>query len=277
MKKTLIRTLLVAIVIAFGVVLVLALSYMGKETSGPVEDFFARIGSAISRVENKFILSKREKTRSKGLAWLNEYKYNFERLKNPQMLFVGAYDDKASETFQEIVDLEDTLHTTFPLIHIYTAWGSKREQKFPARNCQIISAIGSIPVITWEPWLTDFNKELLPGIPDESIRDIEGLKAISRGVYDTYIDTWAADAKAFGKSIFVRFGHEMNDPYRYPWGPQNNAPEDFIAAWRHVVERFRLAGADNVLWVWSPHPAYGLFTEYFPGSDVVDWVGVGAL
>lgn len=37
------------------------------------------------------------------------------------------------------------------------------------------------------------------------------------------------------------------------------------------------AGAENVIWVWSPHPAYGQFDEYYPGDDQVDWVGVGVL
>ena len=69
----------------------------------------------------------------------------------------------------------------------------------------------------------------------------------------------------------------MNDPYRYSWGPQNNSAEDFILAWRHVVDYFKNAGANNVIWIWSPHPAYGYYTEYYPGDDYVDWVGVGTL
>jgi beta-mannanase len=70
----------------------------------------------------------------------------------------------------------------------------------------------------------------------------------------------------------------MNDPYRYPWGPQYNKPEDYIAAWRHVVDRFRKIGADNnAIWIWSPHPAYTSYAQYYPGKDYVDWIGVGAL
>lgn len=64
----------------------------------------------------------------------------------------------------------------------------------------------------------------------------------------------------------------MNDPYRYPWGPQNNAQEDFIAAWKHIRERFNKAGARNVVWIWSPHPAYPS-NEFYPGDAYVDWVG----
>jgi beta-mannanase len=77
--------------------------------------------------------------------------------------------------------------------------------------------------------------------------------------------------------VFVRFAHEMNDPYRYPWGPQHNTKEEFIAAWRHVVERFRAAGAGNVIWVWSPHVAYEYWDLYYPGDEFVDWAATGVL
>jgi beta-mannanase len=69
----------------------------------------------------------------------------------------------------------------------------------------------------------------------------------------------------------------MKDPYRYPSGPQNNPAVEFIAAWRHVHKIFRAEGANNVIWVWSPHPAYGFFDAYYPGDDYVDYVGVGTL
>jgi hypothetical protein len=69
----------------------------------------------------------------------------------------------------------------------------------------------------------------------------------------------------------------MNDPYRYSWGPQNNTKEEFIGAWRRVVERSRLAGAHNVIWIWSPHVAYEYWTHYYPGDEWVDWVATGVL
>jgi beta-mannanase len=132
-------------------------------------------------------------------------------------------------------------------------------------------------MVTWEPWLTDFENAQHPHLPLRADRDRHGLADVARGGYDVYIDTWAAAAAEFARPILVRFGHEMNDPYRYPWGPQNNTKEDFIAAWRHVVERFRQAGADNVLWIWAPHVAYEHWELYYPGDDYVDWVSTGAL
>jgi beta-mannanase len=132
-------------------------------------------------------------------------------------------------------------------------------------------------MVTWEPWLTDFENGLHPHLPLRDARDRHGLAAVARGEYDFYLDRWAADAAAFGKPLFVRVGHEMNDPYRYPWGPQNNTKEEFIAAWRRIVDRFRSAGAHNVLWVWAPHVAYQYWDLYYPGGEYVDWVSTGTL
>ncbi|MCF6184875.1 MAG: hypothetical protein L3J56_09700, partial [Bacteroidales bacterium] len=91
---------------------------------------------------------------------------------------------------------------------------------------------------------------------------------------DFYIENWAHGVKDFGKTVFIRLGHEMNDPYRYPWGSQNNKAEDFVSAWRHVVDKFNEIGATNVVWVWSPHPAYLLYQYYYPGDEYIDWLGV---
>lgn len=43
------------------------------------------------------------------------------------------------------------------------------------------------------------------------------------------------------------------------------------------MDRFRLQGAINVSWVWSPHPAYTNYREFYPGAAYVNWVGITAL
>jgi hypothetical protein len=192
-------------------------------------------------------------------------------------VLLGAYDGGLPGTLQGVVELEKAVGTTLPLVQLYTAWGDRPEQRFPLRTVEAVWELGSVPVVTWEPWLTDFESRLHPHLPLRQQRDRGGLAAIARGDYDFYVDAWAAEAAKWGKPLFLRFGHEMNDPYRYSWGPQNNRPEDFVAAWRHVVERFRAAGAHDVVWVWSPHVAYEGWEWYYPGGDVVDWVATGAL
>ena len=104
------------------------------------------------------------------------------------------------------------------------------------------------------------------------------LAAIAKGEYDFYVSPWAEAAASFGKPIFLRFAHEMNDPYRYPWGPQNgNRPDDFIAAWRRVHDIFQKKGATNVIWVWSPHVGHPYWDLYYPGDAFVDWTATGVL
>jgi beta-mannanase len=64
-----------------------------------------------------------------------------------------------------------------------------------------------------------------------------------------------------------------------PWstGVNGNRRGDYVAAWRHLRERFRRAGADNAVWVWNPIAAYAGSTplaELFPGAGQVDWLAV---
>ncbi|MEV6763694.1 glycosyl hydrolase [Streptomyces sp. NPDC051105] len=53
---------------------------------------------------------------------------------------------------------------------------------------------------------------------------------------------------------------------------------DYVKAWRHVHDLFEQAGADNVVWLWSPNvvrdaPAVSLRGLY-PGDAYVDLVGM---
>lgn len=271
------RLALVGIALASGVALVGLLTTIGSVSKGPVSGALTRLGTAFGSLE----LSVRQRFagpgRSAALEWLAPYRNDTGRLRDPDIMLLGAYDSLIPDTLEGVVDLERSLGTTLPLMHIYTAWGDKADQQFPLRLTTAIWNVGSVPIVTWEPWLTDFENSLHPHLPLRDLRDRHGLAAVARGDYDFFVDDWAADAAAFGKPLFLRVGHEMNDPYRYPWGPQNNTKEEFIAAWQHIVERFRRAGAHNVIWVWAPHIAYQHWELYYPGREYVDWVSTGAL
>ncbi len=262
---------------AIGIGLVLILSLAGNKVRGPLEDLFSFAGQAVNSLEKNMIVDQRKNKRATKLQWVQGYLKNAARLKDPDKILLGAYDNNTNQSFESIIDLEDSLRTTFPLIHIYTAWGDKPEQKFPTLQVESIIELGSIPVITWEPWLTDFNQENHPELPPREKREKGGMNDVAKGLYDFYLISWARQAKKIKSSMLVRVGHEMNDPYRYPWGPHNNKPKEFIAAWQHIHEVFLQQGVDNVVWVWSPHPAYGMFKEFYPGDAFVDYVGSGVL
>ena len=276
MKKPAPRIFAVLIALVIGSLFFILLTYAGDKGRGPLEDLAMSVQTGIARFERNVLGKNGSRTRSAALKWFDPYRRDLDRMRAPDTIFLGAYDNHTTDSYEPVVALEDSLGIQFPLISFYTAWGSHKEQQFPALRIQTIYDLGSMPLLTWEPWLDDFDPVLFPVINPEN-KNEGGLKAISAGQYDEYITKWALDAKKLGVPILLRMGHEMNDPYRYPWGPQNNAPEDFIAAWRHVVDLFREKGADNVLWAWSPHPAYPPFDIYYPGDDYVDWIGISVL
>lgn len=271
------RIIFSILAVVIGILIVFLLSIAGEGSRGPMQSLLDNVAKSVQALEERMILQRRESKRSRKLTWFEPYVENIDLLKDPEVILLGASDTYEKESFESIIDLEDSLNTTFPLIHIYNAWGSKEEQEFPELEVLTILELGSLPVITWEPWLTSFDPEEYPGIPPIEDRGRGCLRAIAEGTYDKYIIEWAGKVRETGSPIFVRLGHEMNDPYRYPWGPQNNKPKDFIDAWIHVHEIFQAENATNVLWVWSPHPSYGYFDAYYPGKDYVDYIGSGIL
>jgi membrane-bound metal-dependent hydrolase YbcI (DUF457 family) len=121
---------------------------------------------------------------------------------------------------------------------------------------------GAIPMITWESWDDNGN-----GV---------SLEAIAAGHHDGYLRDAARAAAGWGRPLMVRFGQEMNADW-FPWGRQ---PAAFRAAWRHMVRLFRVEGATNVRWVWTPYVNSGgnlPFGRYYPGAKYVDWVGLDGI
>lgn len=268
---------IVTIALAGAVGFVGLLTSLASSSEGPIWATLDRLGAALGSLEHRVRERLNRPERRGHLAWFEAYRKDAARLREPDIVLLGAYEKRLLDTMAGVVELERSIGTTFPLLHAYTAWGDRPEHRFPHGLLTTIWNLGSVPVVTWEPWLTVFDSVRYSFLPLRTERDRHGLAAVARGDYDFYIDGWAAEAASFGHPFYLRFAHEMNDAYRYPWGPQNNTKEEFIAAWRHVVDRFRAAGAHNVIWVWSPHVAYEYWDLYYPGSDYVDWTATGVL
>ena len=271
------RVVVVIVFVAFAAASVAGLAALGSASTGPLSSALGWLGAVTGSVEHRVRDRIGGPGRRARLAWVAPYRDDANRLRRPDVVLLGAYDGAIPRTLDGVIALEERIEAPLPIIQAYSAWGDRADQQFPLQLVTAIAGLGSIPLITWEPWLSDFESARHPGLPLRDARDRHGLAAVARGDYDFYIDAWAASAARFGKPIMIRFGHEMNDPYRYPWGPQNNTKEEFIVAWRRVVERFRGAGATNVLWVWSPHVAYDYWDLYYPGDGYVDWVATGVL
>lgn len=94
---------------------------------------------------------------------------------------------------------------------------------------------------------------------------------IAAGKYDSAIDQQARNFKRFGKPVFVTFDHEADQKARRTRG----TPQQYVAAWRHMHDRYRAAGAGNVVWVWVVTGYSGNFPQVpslYPGNKYVDWV-----
>jgi hypothetical protein len=271
------RILITVLTAVASVGLVLSLVFLGSATAGPLVTALNAAGGTIRTVEARITNRVRGPGRVREMAFVQPLRSSADSLRAQQHFLLGAFDAGVPATLQGVLRVEELVGQRLPLMQVYTAWGDRADQRFPGRIVQAISELGSIPLVTWEPWLTDFENRLHPHLPLRDDRDRGGLAAIASGAYDFYIDAWAREAARFGRPFMLRFGHEFNDPYRYPWGPHNNRPDDFIAAWRHVVDRFRAAGAHNAVWVWAPHLAYGEYEWYYPGDGYVDWVATGVL
>ena len=92
---------------------------------------------------------------------------------------------------------------------------------------------------------------------------------IASGAYDPYIDARAVAAKAYASPIFVAFNHESDNDKGV-----SGTSADYRAAYSHIAERFRMAGATNVKFVLIlMAKTYNSFTaDAWYSSDAVDYV-----
>jgi hypothetical protein len=182
---------------------------------------------------------------------------------------LGIYKPELPYSFDGMRSLEDSLGMRFTLVSFYQAWGEGPENLFPSYLMSAIHRAGAVPVLTWEPWVTEFSR---PGLKSSGTREHRYLKDIADGAYDFYIVPWAKEAVAWGKPLFLRFAHEVSN-HQYPWSSQNgNRPEDYIRAWWRVHRLFDSLGASNVIWVWCPYKLEDLSS--YPGDEYVDWTAL---
>src|SRR6266571_6637650 len=200
--------------------------------------------------------------------------------------YTGAFMDFGDEedevTLEMIEDFETMVEKHQAIIASSSYWG---EQSFPTSNLNVIWRHGSLLLVFWSPWDRPYEQSKGP--------DRFSLNEIIKGAWDGYIDRWAGAARAFGKPMIVVFGVEMNGDW-FPWSgtyyggdelvddrPDRwEGPEHFKAAYRHVVDRVRARGANNVKWMFHtnnysyPLDTWNFAPAYYPGSDYVDWLGL---
>lgn len=101
---------------------------------------------------------------------------------------------------------------------------------------------------------------------------------VTAGHKDDYIRRQVAAVEAFDRPVFVRLDWEFNTTAYQHWTLPAVPPEQYVRSWRHVVRLFDHAA--NVAFVWSPStwpgPGGRRVAEWWPGDDVVDWLGLDA-
>ncbi len=187
------------------------------------------------------------------------------RTVTPTVLW-GAETDDPWLQFSQLSDMEQKAGKKVGLFCFYASFTGSPH--FPTAQAQAIAARGATPVVTLEPW------DPTAGVDQPAY----ALDTITNGAHDALLTAWASEAKAWGKPLWLRFGHEMNGNW-YPWaeGVNGNQAGDYVAAYRHVWSVFAGAGATNVRWVWNPNVVYPGSTGLgglYPGDAYVDWVGI---
>lgn len=97
---------------------------------------------------------------------------------------------------------------------------------------------------------------------------------VAAGKWDGYLTAWADTVKGTGVPTVIRFAHEFNVDFGYPW--QKAAPADYVAAWKRMAgimqpRGIRTMWCPNVFWPGSlakdPQP-------WLPPANTVDLVGL---
>lgn len=161
-----------------------------------------------------------------------------------------------------------------------------RDRKFPVATASWIRDRGSLPFVR----LMLRSAIDVPGVADPEYSPT----AILDGKLDEDLRAWARAAREFGTPVIAEYGTEVNGEW-FGWNGRWNGgkkldgfgdtlrpdgPERFAAAYRHIVTLMRSEGANNVAWVFHvngidvPNESWNAFENYFPGNDIIDWVGL---
>ena len=185
--------------------------------------------------------------------------------------YIGIFapqNDDGITSLDIVKDISDQIEENFDIISIYLAWDKDIESHFPTSVIDLVYLNKSIPMITWEPWLHTFEDEINDS---DHVYDL-----ITSGFFDSYLSQFADKLKDLEKPVFLRFAHELDNPF-YPWFMEGNeAATKFKSAWIHTYEIFKKRDAHNVIWIWNPWKAESL-VEFYPGREYVDWVGINIL
>jgi hypothetical protein len=171
--------------------------------------------------------------------------------------YLGVYAKGVPASYAGVTAFRSATGARPDVVMYYSGWFVP----FPVRFATTTASDGAVPLVQMDP---------------DSVK----IAGIASGRYDGYLSAYAEAVRAYRHPVILSFGHEMNGDWS-SWGYRHTSPAVFVAAWRHIVNLFRVLGARNVTWLWTvniindthggriPRPA-----PWWPGSSYVNWVGI---
>jgi hypothetical protein len=162
-----------------------------------------------------------------------------------------------------------------PLAWVYFSNEWYTTKSFPRVTAEAVRDRGAVPFIRLHMRSQQKQKIVDP---------LYTLDNINAGMFDGDLRAWADGAKQFGTALIVQYGTEVNGDWN-PWSAPYNGgisvgPAKFRQAFRHIVEVMRAEGATNITWAlhlngenWPGDQPGNNAGAYYPGDDVVDWIG----
>ncbi len=181
------------------------------------------------------------------------YKQNRQTTpQSPHRLLWGAFVGEGKDALQKF---EALVGKKTDIVAIFLDW----DTTFPSSATATIGSEKKTLLIFWEPTF--------------------GYDEILTGTYDNYLKQFAADAKTYGYPVLLVPFAEMNlNQEAWGYNKNGNTAQKFVAAWKHVHGFF--ANAKNVRFGLAynntsiPDTKDNAMTNYYPGSEYVDYVGV---
>jgi Glycosyl hydrolase family 26 len=183
----------------------------------------------------------------------------------------GKTGEEDDITANDVASYQDSVGRKVAWVYFSNNWF--HGEVFPIETASWIRQGGAIPFI----------RLMLRSSADTDIAEENyTLEAIVAGTFDRKLKAWGNSARAFGTPLIVEWGTEMNGQWfswNGYWNGKQDGPKLFRDAYRHIVQTI---DAENITWVFhinsddDPQTTWNAFENYYPGDDVVDWLGVSA-
>ena len=97
----------------------------------------------------------------------------------------------------------------------------------------------------------------------------DSIHDVAAGSATEQIDTLLEKLTSYNRPVFLRLGYGFDDPVN------QYSADLYVAAWNKFHERIQLSGNTNIALVWqSTLCEESRIAEWYPGDDLVDWIGL---